>query len=113
MTSGPIQCGRKENSMATIQQLQQDILAQTDALGHSRDPKTILLFLMEELGEVARAYMKETGHKENNDRVAETFRQELGDVAMLILRLAAVTDTDLEAMVRRTMAKLNDSQDTV
>lgn len=50
----------------------------TKDLGQSKDPKIILLFLMEELGEVARAYLKEEGHKKGNDRVTETFRQELG-----------------------------------
>jgi NTP pyrophosphatase (non-canonical NTP hydrolase) len=71
-----------------------------------KDPNIILLFLMEELGEVARAYLKEEGHKAGNDRVTETFRQELGDVFYLILRLAWATDTDLEAELTKTEKKL-------
>jgi NTP pyrophosphatase (non-canonical NTP hydrolase) len=78
----------------------------TKNLGHSKDPKIILLFLMEELGEVARAYLAEEGHKKGNDRVTETFRQELGDVFYLILRLAWATDTDLEAELVKTEKKL-------
>lgn len=73
---------------------------------HTSDPKIILLFLMEELGEVVRAYMKEEGHKESNDRIVETFRQEMGDVFFLFLHLAHVTDTDLEAELEKTIKKL-------
>ncbi len=78
----------------------------TKDLGQSKDPKIILLFLMEELGEVARAYLKEEGHKKGNDRVTETFRQELGDVFYLLLRLAWATNTDLEAELTKTEKKL-------
>jgi NTP pyrophosphatase (non-canonical NTP hydrolase) len=90
-----------------------DIQALVDRIGtitkehrHSKDPKIILLFLMEELGEVARAYLKEERHKKGNDRVTETFRQELGDVFYLILRLAWATDTDLETELAKTEKKL-------
>ena len=41
-----------------------------------------------------------------NDRVTETFRQELSDVFYLILRLAWATDTDLEAELEKTEKKL-------
>jgi NTP pyrophosphatase (non-canonical NTP hydrolase) len=78
----------------------------TRDLKHSEDPTIILLFLMEELGEVARAYLKEGGHKAGNDRVTETFRQEMGDVFYLLLRLAAVTGTDLEEELGKTINKL-------
>jgi len=78
----------------------------TQKLGHSKDPKIILLFLMEELGEVTRAYLKEEGQKEGNDRVTETFRQEMGDVFYLLLRLAWATNTDLEAELAKTETKL-------
>ncbi len=90
-----------------------DIKSYTDEVGnmtrqlsHSEDPTIILLFLMEELGEVARAYLKEEGHKAGNNRVTETFRQEMGDVFYLLLRLAAVTGTDLEEMLKKTEKKL-------
>lgn len=95
--------------MSHVQALVTRIGAVTQKLGHSKDPHIILLFLMEELGEVARAYLKEKGHKEGNDRVTETFRQELGDVFYLILRLAWATDTDLEAELEKTEQKLQKS----
>jgi NTP pyrophosphatase (non-canonical NTP hydrolase) len=85
----------------------------TNKYGHSRDPKIILLFLMEELGEVARAYLKEAGHKEGNDRVTETFREELGDVFYLLLRLAWATDTDLEAELAKTEKKLQKTSESL
>jgi NTP pyrophosphatase (non-canonical NTP hydrolase) len=81
----------------------------TKKYGHSKDPNIILLFLMEELGEVARAYLAEKGHKQGNDRVTESFRQELGDVFYLILRLAWATDTDLEAELTKTEKKLENN----
>lgn len=93
--------------MSDIQTLVNRIGTITKEHRHSKDPNIILLFLMEELGEVARAYLKEEGHKAGNDRVTETFRQELGDVFYLILRLAWATDTDLEAELTKTEKKLH------
>jgi len=92
--------------MSDIHDLTVHIGSFTKELAHSEDPTIILLFLMEELGEVARAYLKEGGHKEGNDRVTETFREELGDVFLLLLRLAAVTGTDLEEELGKTEKKL-------
>lgn len=92
--------------MSDTRTLVSRIGAITKEHGHSKDPNIILLFLMEELGEAARAYLKEKGHKEGNDRVNESFRQELGDVFYLILRLAWATDTDLETELAKTEKKL-------
>ena len=95
--------------MSDIQTLTAHIGALNKKLGHSEDPTIILLFLMEELGEVARAYLKEEGHKVGNDRVTETFRQEMGDVLYLLLRLAAVTGTNLETELTKTEKKLGNA----
>ncbi len=92
--------------MSDIHDLTKHVGHMTKTLGHSEDPTIILLYLLEELGETARAYLKEQGHKQGNDRVTETFRQELGDVFYLLLRLAAVTDTDLEKELENTKKKL-------
>ena len=92
--------------MSDIQTHTKEVGSMTRDLGHSEDPTIILLFLMEELGEVARAYLKEEGHKAENNRVTETFRQEMGDVFYLLLRLAAVTGTDLEEELEKTEKKL-------
>ena len=92
--------------MSDVQKLTKRIGQLTKTLKHSEDPTIILLFLMEELGEVARAYLKEEGHKAGNNRVTETFRQEMGDVFYLLLRLAAATQTDLEKELTKTEHKL-------
>ncbi len=92
--------------MGEISDLQEEIQEISNKYGHSEDPKVILLFLLEELGEATRAFLKEQGHKKNNDRVAETFGQELGDVFYLLLRLAQATDVNLEKEVRNTFEKL-------
>lgn len=95
--------------MSDIHTLVTRIGTMTKKYGHSEDPNIILLFLMEELGEVARACLAEKGYKEGNDRVTESFRQELGDVFYLILRLAWATDTDLESELAKTEKKLEKS----
>jgi NTP pyrophosphatase (non-canonical NTP hydrolase) len=92
--------------MSDIQKRTEEVGKLTRELKHSEDPTIILLFLMEELGETARAYLKEGGHKDSNNRVTETFREEMGDVFYLLLRLAAVTGTDLEAVLEKTEKKL-------
>jgi NTP pyrophosphatase (non-canonical NTP hydrolase) len=74
--------------------------------GFSRDPNIILLFLTEELGEAIRAHLKETGHKEDNSMVTESFADELGDVFFLLLSLAHVSDIDLENRLENTIRKI-------
>ncbi len=96
--------------MANVRTLMDQVAEATRKHGHSEDPKVILLFLLEELGEVARAYLKEEGHKEKNDRITETFRQEMGDVFYLILRLAEMTNTDLESEFTKTLTKLEKAE---
>lgn len=77
-----------------------------DSLEHNRNPEVLLLFLVEEIGEVIRAYMKESGHKEDNNRITETYKEELGDVFFLLLSLAAADNIDLEKQLDRTIRKL-------
>ncbi len=96
-----------------IASLQQQAGSQMETLGHSEDPHIILLFLLEELGEAARAYLKENGYKEGNNRVTESFKQELGDVLLLLLRLSYVTGTDLEKQLHYTQKKLLKSKDGI
>ncbi len=100
-------------NMADLRSLQTDVEKQMKDLGHSQDPKIIMLFLLEELGESTRAFLKENGYKENNNRIAESFRQELGDVFLLLLRLAAVTGTDLENELHHTMDKISKASEEV
>jgi NTP pyrophosphatase (non-canonical NTP hydrolase) len=92
--------------MSDIAILQKLVDAEAASMGHNRDPKVILLFLLEELGETARAFLKEIGHKESNDRVVESYKQELGDVFFLLLSLAASRGIDLEEQLHYTIKKL-------
>jgi NTP pyrophosphatase (non-canonical NTP hydrolase) len=92
--------------MSDIATLQKLVDKEASDMGHNRDPKIILLFLLEELGETARAFLKESGHKETNDRVVETYKQELGDVFFLLLSLAASRGIDLEEQLQYTIQKL-------
>ncbi|KKR79099.1 MAG: hypothetical protein UU25_C0022G0005 [Microgenomates group bacterium GW2011_GWB1_40_9] len=92
--------------MSTLTDLQEQVGKQMKTLGHSEDPHIILLFLLEELGEVTRAFLKENGYKAQNNRVNESFKQELGDVFLLLLRLSYVTNTDLEKQLQYTQEKL-------
>ena len=73
-------------------------------MGHNRD-QNHLLFLLESLGN-CRAFLKESGHKESNDRIVETYKQELGDVFFLLLSLAASRGIDLEEQLHYTIKKL-------
>jgi len=93
--------------MSDLKELQEKVGKVSRELGHSDDPKIILLFFLEELGEVARAFLKEEGHKEDNKRIIETYKQEMGDVFFLLLRLAHVKDINLEEELDHTLQKLH------
>lgn len=92
--------------MSDIQNLQKLVDATANKLKHNRDPKLILLYLHEELGEVTRALLKEYGHKGDNNRVTETYAQELGDVFFLLLSLASAGGIDMEEQLNYTIDKL-------
>jgi|WetSurMetagenome_2_1015567.scaffolds.fasta_scaffold1194103_1 NTP pyrophosphatase (non-canonical NTP hydrolase) len=95
--------------MATISDLTQHIGLISKKLDHSMDPKITLLFLLEELGETARAFLKEEGYKADNNRIAETSAEELGDVLFLLLKLAYIKNIDLEDVLNHTISKLENS----
>ncbi|MBI5614457.1 hypothetical protein HY947_06015 [Candidatus Gottesmanbacteria bacterium] len=92
--------------MSDIAKLQKLVDEEAVSMGHNRDPKIILLFLLEELGETARAFLKESGHKESNDRIVESYKQELGDVFFLLLSLASSRGINLEEQLDYTIKKL-------
>lgn len=92
--------------MTDLALLQTRVDALANELKHNRDPKILLLFLHEELGEVTRALLKHVGHKEDNDRIVESYAQELGDVFFLLLSLSSATGVDLEKELRYTIDKL-------
>jgi NTP pyrophosphatase (non-canonical NTP hydrolase) len=69
---------------------------------------TLILGLMEEVGEIARAYLAEQGYKATNIKAQqdETYTQELGDLLVSILRLAVEKNIDLDARIQYTIRKL-------
>lgn len=93
--------------MTSLHDLQAQVGQVARDLEHNTDPKITFLFLLEELGEAARAFLKEDGYKQSNDRVVETTEQELGDVLYLLLYLAYLKNIDLEAVLTQTITKLS------
>src|SRR3990167_6696204 len=66
----------------------------------------LILSLVEEVGEMARAYLAKHGRKGTNlaAQQDETYEQELGDILVSILRFARIKNINLH---RRIMYSLN------
>ncbi len=68
----------------------------------------LILGLVEEIGEMARAYLAEHGRKRSNIRAQadETYEQELGDILVSILRFARVKNINLEKRIMYSLKKI-------
>ena len=68
----------------------------------------LLLTLLEELGEMARAYLAEHGRKKTNlsAQSDETVEQELGDIMVSILRYARIKKINLHDRVMYSLNKI-------
>ncbi len=68
----------------------------------------LILSLVEELGEMARAYLAEHGRKPNNlaAQKDETYEQELGDILVSILRFARIKNIDLNKRIMYSLTKI-------
>ena len=68
----------------------------------------LILSLVEEVGEMARAYLAEHGRKPTNLAAQrdETYEQELGDMIVAILRFARIKNIDLHKRVMYTIRKI-------
>jgi len=68
----------------------------------------LILSLVEEVGEMARAYLAEHGRKGSNLAAQrdETYEQELGDILVTIIRFARIKDIDLDKRIKYTLAKI-------
>jgi NTP pyrophosphatase (non-canonical NTP hydrolase) len=68
----------------------------------------LILGLMEEIGEIARAYLAEHGRKPTNKKAQqdETYIQELGDLLVSILRLAIHKNINLDHRMQYTLKKI-------
>jgi NTP pyrophosphatase (non-canonical NTP hydrolase) len=72
----------------------------------------LILGLVEEIGEMARAYLAEHGRKKTNlaAQADETYRQELGDILVAILRFARIKKINLHERMMYTINKIEKRQ---
>jgi NTP pyrophosphatase (non-canonical NTP hydrolase) len=68
----------------------------------------LILNLMEEVGEMARAYLAKHGRKATNIAAQqdETYEQELGDILVSILRFARIKDINLDQRIMYSLRKI-------
>lgn len=72
----------------------------------------LMLFLLEELGEMARAYLAEHGRKKTNIAAQqdEKYQQELGDILVAILRFARIKKINLHEATMYSLKKIEKRQ---
>lgn len=68
----------------------------------------LILSLVEEIGEMARAYLAKHGRKPTNINAQkdETYRQELGDILVSIIRFARIKNINLDRRIMYTLKKI-------
>ena len=68
----------------------------------------LILSLVEEVGEIARAYLAEHGRKPLNLAAQrdESYEQELGDLVVTILRIARIKDINLHERILGSLEKI-------
>ncbi len=68
----------------------------------------LILSLVEEVGEMARAYLAKHGRKGTNlaAQEDETYEQELGDLIVTILRFARIKNINLDNRIQYTLKKI-------
>lgn len=73
----------------------------------------LILSLVEEIGEMARAYLAKHGRKKSNiaAQLDETYEQELGDILVSILRFARVKHINLDKRIMYSLEKIKKRQD--
>jgi len=68
----------------------------------------LILGLVEEIGEMSRAYLAKHGRKKTNlaAQKDETYEQELGDIIVAIIRFARIKNINLHKRVNYTLNKI-------
>lgn len=68
----------------------------------------LILSLVEEVGEMARAYLAKHGRKPSNIAAQkdETYEQELGDILVAILRFARIKNLNLHKRIMYSLEKI-------
>jgi NTP pyrophosphatase (non-canonical NTP hydrolase) len=69
----------------------------------------LILSLVEEIGEMARAYLAQHGRKKSNIAAQkdESYEQELGDILVAILRFARIKNINLHQRTMYSLKKIN------
>lgn len=72
----------------------------------------LILTLVEEVGELARAYLASHGRKPTNLAAQrdERYQDELGDILVAILRLARIKNIDLHKRIMSSLRKIKRRQ---
>lgn len=72
----------------------------------------LILGLVEEIGEMARAYLAKHGRKKTNiaAQLDETYKQELGDILVAIIRFARIKNINLHERITYTLDKIDKRQ---
>ncbi|MDH7476073.1 MAG: MazG nucleotide pyrophosphohydrolase domain-containing protein [Microgenomates group bacterium] len=72
----------------------------------------LILSLVEEIGEMARAYLAKHGRKTTNIAAQkdESYEQELGDIIVAILRFARIKNIDLHKRIMYSINKIKRRQ---
>ncbi len=72
----------------------------------------MILSLIEEVGEMARAYLAEHGRKKTNLAAQndESYEQELGDLLVTIMRFARMKNINLHERIMYTLDKIKKRQ---
>lgn len=70
----------------------------------------LILSLVEEIGEMARAYLARHGRKKTNVAAQEdeTVEQELGDILVSVLRFARIKDINLHERIMYSLKKVEE-----
>jgi len=68
----------------------------------------LILQIVEEVGEMSRAYLAEHGRKQTNlaAQADETYKQEMGDILVSILRLARIKKLNLHDAMMYSLKKI-------
>jgi NTP pyrophosphatase (non-canonical NTP hydrolase) len=68
----------------------------------------LILAIVEEVGEMARAYLARWGRKPHNIRAQkdESYKEELGDIILAIMKLAVIKNIDLDKQIEYSLNKI-------
>ena len=87
----------------------QNQLKQIDKGKRTKDYTSMLILaIVEEVGEMARAYLSSAGRKPQNIRAKkdESYKQELGDIIVAIMKLANIKNIDLDNQIEYSLRKI-------